>query len=76
LAKEERITLRVNPSDLDAIRMHQVALLESVEGVEALEIVSDDTISPGGCIAETRELVVDAQLKAQLAEIIDQLTKP
>lgn len=76
LANEERITLRVNPADLEALRLNQVVLLETVEGIETFEIVSDETISPGGCIAETRELVVDAQLKAQLAEIIDQLTKP
>ncbi len=73
LTGEERVQLRVHPADLDAIRLHRVDLLERFEGLRQLDVSADETVSPGGCIAETSGLVVDAGIETQLAEILDRL---
>ena len=73
LTREERIQLRVHPADLDAIRLHKVDLLDKFEGLRQLDISPDESVSPGGCIAETDDLVVDARIETQLTEILDRL---
>ena len=66
LADRRRVVLRLHPKDLEAIRNHKVTLLEEFEGVESLELVPDDDVCPGGCIAESETLHADARLEAQL----------
>jgi len=74
LADRERVTLRVNPRDLDALRAEQVSILEEFDGVGDLRIVGDDSVAPGGCLAETERLLVDARLEAQLKNLLDAMS--
>ena len=67
----ERVTLLVNPDDLAALREQQVALLEEFEGVAHLEIRPDDSVEPGGCIADAPSMQVDGALKTQLQRVFD-----
>ena len=75
LADREQVTLRVNPADLDVLRREKVSLLEEFDAVERMEIVGDESIAQGGCVAETETLHVDARLDAQLERILDALTE-
>lgn len=69
----ERVTLKVNPGDLDAIRNHKVKLLDEFDGLGQLEIVADESIDPGGCVAVSDRLHVDAQWEMQIQQILEQL---
>jgi flagellar assembly protein FliH len=63
---EPRIVLRINPLQVQYIKdtlPEQVRLL----GMETkLSILSDESISEGGCIVETNNGLVDASVEAQL----------
>ncbi|MFO7975985.1 MAG: FliH/SctL family protein [Candidatus Hydrogenedentota bacterium] len=71
LEKSERIFLRLNPADMDALESQNVRLLDEFKGTENLEVVPDETVAPGGCVAETDHLEVDARIETQLQKIID-----
>jgi flagellar assembly protein FliH len=66
---KKRVSIKVNPTDWDAIRGFEEEILSSVHGVKEWEIKEDHRITPGGCIIETDAGIIDAQLETQLAEI-------
>lgn len=72
-ATARRITLRVNPADLEAV---EGALPRLKEGTEAqvLNLTADDTISRGGCILDTEIGQIDGQLQTQLQAIREALS--
>lgn len=72
---QERVTLRVNPGDLNAIREHKVKLLDEFDGLGRLEIVADESVEPGGCIAVSDRLHVDAQWETQIKQILDRIAE-
>ena len=72
---EEQVTLRVNPVDLEVLREHRIELLHQFDGISRLEIVGDESIEPGGCIATSENLHVDAQIQTQLEKIMEQLAE-
>ena len=73
LERHERIVLHLNPADLTALKEQNVDLLDGFEAADALEVVADEAVAPGGCVAETDHLEVDARLESQLQKIIDEL---
>jgi flagellar assembly protein FliH len=75
LAEREQVTIRLNPADAETLQREKVALLEEFEAVKRMEIVTDDSVSPGGCIAESELLQVDARLDAQLERILEAMTE-
>ena len=75
LAGQFSVTLLVHPDDVEALKLHEVSLLDSVTGVDTLHIQASDTISPGGCIAQSSEMEVDARLETLLNQVLDALTE-
>lgn len=75
LAGQFAVTLHVHPDDLEAIRQHEVTLLDRVHGVETLHIHASEGVEPGGCIAQSESMEVDARLESLLAQALDALTK-
>lgn len=75
LAGQFAVTLLVHPDDLAALKVHEVALLDSVAGVDSLHIQVSDTVEPGGCIAQSAEMEVDARLETLLNQVLDALTE-
>lgn len=73
LLDQEHLSLRVNPADLEVIRARRITLLEEFENIKRLDIVPDDQIELGGCIAESHRLHVDAQLSLQVEQVMGQL---
>lgn len=71
LTDHERVTLHLNPEDLEALRAQRVPLLEEFKGVKSLDIVPSTSVEPGGCIAESATMQVDARLHAQLQRLFD-----
>jgi flagellar biosynthesis/type III secretory pathway protein FliH len=73
IADQARLTVRVHPDDLAALKTHKVTLLEEFAGVEHLEVVADDNVSPGGCTVDSARMHVDSRLETLLANILDEL---
>lgn len=71
--EQEQVTLRVHPGDLEVLRTYREDLLKTFEGIKQLELVPDEAVESGGCIAETANLVVDGQLASRLQHVIDHL---
>lgn len=75
LAGQFSVTLLVHPDDLEALRHHEVALLDQVAGVDTLHIQASDIVAPGGCIAQSSDMEVDARLETLLGQVLDALTE-
>lgn len=75
LAGQFSVNLLVHPDDVEALKAHQITLLDSVSGVDNLQILPSDTVSPGGCIAQSAEMEVDARLETLLTQVLDALTE-
>ncbi|MHB9093033.1 MAG: FliH/SctL family protein [Eubacteriales bacterium] len=65
----EELTIRVNPDNLDCAINSQDEITQSVKGVRKLKILSDPTVSLGGCVVESPNGTVDARMERQLSEI-------
>jgi len=75
LAGQFSVTLLVHPDDVEALKVHEVSLLDSVSGVDTLHIQASETVAPGGCIAQSSEMEVDARLETLLDQVLDALTE-
>ncbi len=69
VAVRDRITVRVNPDDLEAVRAQRERWLSLVEGVEHFEIVEDRRVGRGGALVTTLDGSVDARWATQLQEV-------
>jgi len=76
MAEREHPVARVNPQDLDALREHKASLLEEFDGLRHIDVVPDESITPGGCIVESATLHLDARFEAQVQHVLDALTEP
>ncbi len=75
LVGEHAVTLLLNPQDLEAIRHHEVQLLESFPRISTFSLEADESIPPGGCIARTDTMDVDGRLDTLLSHVLDSLTE-
>jgi len=73
LLDRERVTVRLNPEDLQALKDQNVSLLDEFDGVPELDVSPDASVGRGGCVLETDSLHVDARLDTQLNKIFDAL---
>lgn len=74
LSHREQVRVKINVADLPVIEQRKEEILNLLEGVRHLEIVSDDEVTQGGCLVESpRGAIVDARLGTQLAEVSHQL---
>ena len=70
LTDREQVKLRVNPADAAALREQQVTLLEEFDGVKHIEVLADETVGPGGCLAESELMASDARLDSLLETVL------
>lgn len=68
-AERSKITLRVNPEDLEYVEELQPELFSTVKELKALMITGDDSITRGGCFLETPYGDIDARVETQLERI-------
>jgi flagellar assembly protein FliH len=62
----QRVTLVVNPADLDLISESVTRLQSQLGGIEHLNVQSDRRVSRGGVLARTDEGEIDASIETQL----------
>ena len=63
------LTIRVHPDDASAMETYAAAAVRHIEQTSVFAVVTDDSLSPGGCIVETDRSVVDATLETQTQEL-------
>lgn len=73
LTDRESIVLRVNPVDLEVVRGEKVRLTEAFDGIARVVVEADGGVLPGGCVAESSLMQVDARLGHQLEAILSAL---
>lgn len=68
------VRLRMHPDDLAAMGWQVERLAKEVGRLGDVEMVSDDTITRGGCRVDTRFGTIDQQFESQLARIRQELS--
>ncbi len=72
-SERDEIVLRLNPDDHRLVTAHRNLYLNGLSDDRQLEIKSDDTVSPGGCIVDTIMGEIDARAETQLDEMFRRL---
>ena len=67
LRDRTRITVKVNPQELEWVKEARKEWLEAVEGIGTLTVQADPEIARGGCVVETDAGDVDARIEERLA---------
>jgi len=67
LIAREKVTVRVNPADVEMLRTHRDALLNGHD-VESVRVVEDQRVDRGGVVIETESGTIDAKVSSQLRE--------
>lgn len=73
LVDEEQVVVRVNPKDLETLRKYRTELTQEFDSIARIDVVSDETIDAGGCIAQTDSVRIDGRLASQLEKILNEL---
>jgi flagellar assembly protein FliH len=80
LVERERVTVLVNPEDLELVRGAAEALAGELGGIESCDVQAERRVARGGAIVRTVEGEVDATLATKLARareaVADALRNP
>jgi flagellar assembly protein FliH len=80
LVERDRVTILVNPEDLDLVRGASEALMAELGGIEHCDVQAERRVARGGAIVRTVEGEVDATLPTKLARaretLMDELREP
>lgn len=66
VSNQPQVTIRIHPTQEQALRKRLSELLAGYTGIGAVEINADPRLNVSGCILETEMGVVDASLEVQL----------
>jgi len=72
-SEREEIVIRLNPEDHRLVAAHKNLYLNGFNDDRLLDLKSDDSVTPGGCIVDTAMGEIDARTDAQLDEIFRRL---
>jgi flagellar biosynthesis/type III secretory pathway protein FliH len=67
------VSIRLNPSDFQNLGSQVERLAESLCRLGPAKIVSDSSITAGGCLVDTQFGVIDQQIESQLKRIEQEL---
>jgi flagellar assembly protein FliH len=71
LTERSRVTILVNPEDMDAVRAATSDLIARLGGIETCDVQAERRVSRGGAVVRTFEGEVDATLETKLARARD-----
>jgi flagellar assembly protein FliH len=71
LVDRERVTILVNPEDMDTVRAATTQLMSSLGGIESCDVQAERRVSRGGAVVRTAEGEVDASLETKLSRARD-----
>ena len=65
--------MHVNPAEEARLEEYLPELLGHLRQIEEVELVGDETVSPGGCVLRLGSGEIDARMETQLASISEEL---
>lgn len=71
IVERERVTVLVNPDDLELVREASASLRGSLGGIEHLVIESERRVGRGGCVVRTPVGDLDARVETKLERAAD-----
>jgi flagellar assembly protein FliH len=71
LTERDRVTILVNPADLDTVRAATAELMSRLGGIESCDVQAERRVSRGGAVVRTVEGEVDATLETKLSRARD-----
>jgi flagellar assembly protein FliH len=71
LTERERVTILVNPADLDTVRSATTELMARLGGIDNCDVQAERRVSRGGAVVRTVEGEVDATLETKLSRARD-----
>lgn len=66
---KDRIIVRLNPEDIESIKVHKQELLNQIDGINHLEVTEDPKISRGSCLVESDSGKIDARVETKLLRV-------
>ncbi|MES1193738.1 MAG: FliH/SctL family protein [Solirubrobacterales bacterium] len=75
LVERDRVTILVNPEDLDLVRGGSDALMAELGGIEHCDVQAERRVARGGAVVRTLEGEVDATLPTKLARARETLAE-
>jgi len=69
VSSTETAVIRIHPQDMELLMRKRPELLETIGGTTFLTIEPDSKLSPGDCLIETPNRIVDTRPDIQLAEV-------
>lgn len=73
VASRSSIVLRMNPVDMERFETFDAEKLQQLFNLQHVRMIKDDTVEIGGCIVQTDNGKIDAQLTTQIHNIIKHL---
>ncbi len=73
IAATRRVALHVHPGELPQLETYLPALSATFRGIEEIQLVSDESVSAGGCIARFGAGEIDARVETQLQRVAEEL---
>lgn len=67
------IHIRLNPQDLGSMQSGETMLCDELKKLAPSQILSDPSVSRGGCLVETKFGQIDNRIETQLARIAEEL---
>jgi len=65
--------IKVHPEDLEQVKANEPLFLAAMKGLENIHFIADESITRGGCRAESRAGDVDATIESQMGKIEEHL---
>lgn len=75
IKSQKQVVLKVSTLEAAFLRERVSTLIKDSPGIEFLDIISDNHLSPGSCLLETELGVIDASIDVQIAAIEKSLGK-
>ncbi len=73
LMDSQEIYLHINPDDYSLVESYIKSQVESGLITQRIVFVSDETVEKGGCIGETKTLLIDNQISSRLGLIVEKI---
>jgi flagellar assembly protein FliH len=64
------LTVRIHPEDAESVRTFAQSVLQQMDAARSVNVVEDDSLSPGGCKVSSDRTDVDATLTTQVSEMV------
>jgi len=73
VSSRTRVILKMNPTDIDRYNLMDPEKAQKFLNMDHIKVVKDETVEVGGCIIETENGQIDAQVSTQLENLIRQM---